>query len=101
MQEMIDTCNDYAKKHNLTFSTSTNPNKCKTKCIHILKKDRAIRNLKLGDDDLPWVTSFTHLGSKIEDKLDGMRKDIREKRARFIQKKKLDLPRIQLCTPKH
>jgi len=31
------------------------------------------------------VTSFTHLGCKIENKLDGMTKDIREKRARFIQ----------------
>ena len=41
---------------------------------------------KIGDDELPWVTSFTHLGCKIENKLDGMKKDIKEKRARFIQK---------------
>ena len=31
------------------------------------------------------MNSFTHLGCKIENKLDGMTKDIREKRARFIQ----------------
>ena len=83
---MINTCNDYAKKHNLTFSTNKNLAKCKTKCVKILRKERPVRNLKLGDDELPWVKTFTHLGCKIEDKLDGMKKDIREKRARFIQK---------------
>ena len=32
------------------------------------------------------VKSIRHLGNKIENKLDGMRQDMREKRARFIQK---------------
>ena len=82
---MINTCNDYAKKHNLGFSTNTNLTKCKTKCLHILKKERPVRNLTLGNNKLPWVTSFTHLGCKIENKLDGMKKNMREKRARFIQ----------------
>ena len=32
------------------------------------------------------VKSIRHLGNNIENKLDGMRQDMREKRARFIQK---------------
>ena len=30
LQEMLDTCEEYANEHNLTFSTNDNPNKSKT-----------------------------------------------------------------------
>ena len=32
-----------AKEHNLTFSTNNNANKCKTKCMAFLKKERNFR----------------------------------------------------------
>ena len=86
LQEMINTCDEYAKEHNLTFSTNENIAKCKTKCMAFLNNDRNLRNLKLGGHDLPWVPSVKHLGCKIENTLDGMKQDIREKRAQFIQR---------------
>ena len=42
LQTMIQTCESYAKEHNLVFST----HKCKTKCLTSLKKDRELRNLR-------------------------------------------------------
>ena len=37
-------------------------------------------------NSLPWVKSTCHLGNKIEDKTDGTRQDMREKRSQFTQK---------------
>ena len=36
LQEMIDTCSEYAAKHNLPFSTNKDPKKSKTKCMEFL-----------------------------------------------------------------
>ena len=33
LQNMINTCSQFASKHNLTFSTDEDPKKNKTKCI--------------------------------------------------------------------
>ena len=74
------------KEHNLSFSTSENINKCKTKCMAFTKKERGLRSMMLCGNSLPWVKSTRHLGIKIEDKIDGTRQDMREKRAQFIQK---------------
>ena len=82
LQRMINICELYANDHNLTFSTNENVNKCKTKCMAFLKKGRNLRNLTLDGHCLPMVKSIRHLGNK----LDGIRQDMREKRARFIQK---------------
>ena len=38
LQEMIKTCEEFAKSHNLRFSTDPNPQKCKTKTLAFLKK---------------------------------------------------------------
>ena len=83
---MIKTCEQYAKEHNLTFSTSKNISKSKTKCMAFVTTERYLRPLVLCGHELPWVNSLRHLGNKIENKLDGMRHDMREKRAQFIQK---------------
>ena len=40
LQEMLKTCEDYAKEHNLVFSTDPSPIKSKTKCIAYLKTER-------------------------------------------------------------
>ena len=86
LQEMINTCDEYAKEHNLTLSTNENVNKSKMKCMAFLKKKRSLNNLKLHGHNLPWVSYVKHLGCKIENTLDGMKQDLREKRAQFIQR---------------
>ena len=39
LQNMINSCNKYAKSHNLTFSTHENPVKSKTKCIAFCNRE--------------------------------------------------------------
>ena len=85
LQDMIQTCERYAKEHNLVFSTHTNPTKCKTKCMASLKKDRELRKLCLGGMELPWVKTSKHLGCTIEQNLK-MKKDLMEKRAIYISR---------------
>ena len=43
LQEMLNTCADYAFEHNLTFSKNDNPKKSKTKCTAFLHKKRTKR----------------------------------------------------------
>ena len=40
LQEMLNTCEEFAQEHNLKFSTDPDPKKCKTKCLSFLKKDQ-------------------------------------------------------------
>ena len=86
LQEMLQTCEIYAKEHNLQFSTNVNPVKSKTKCLAFLQKPRILNKMKLNGDVLPWVETGLHLGNNVEDKINGMAKDIRVKRANYIQK---------------
>ena len=86
LQDMINTCTKYAKVHNLTFSVHPNPSKCKTKCLASLKKERKLRKLYLNEKELPWVPSSKHLGCTIEENIHGMKKDLMEKRAIYINK---------------
>ena len=51
-----------------------------------LTRKRYLRPMVLCEHNLPWVNSIRHLGNKIENKLDGMKQDMKEKKARFIQK---------------
>ena len=37
---MIDTCVQYGNEHGLKFSTDEDPQKCKTKCMAFLTKER-------------------------------------------------------------
>ena len=83
---MLRTCEEYAKEHNLVFSTDPSPIKSKTKCIAYLKTERYLRKLQLCGNDLPWVDSCKHLGNKFENKMDGMKQDLLEKRARYISR---------------
>ena len=53
LQEMLDTCEEYANEHNLTFSTNDNPNKSKTKCMAFLKKKKTLTNMTLCGKKLP------------------------------------------------
>ena len=83
---MMKTFQEYAKTHNLKFSTHVEPAKSKTKCLAFLKHDRPLKKILLDGNELPWWDSGKHVGNNIENAIDGLQKDIRIKRARFIQK---------------
>ena len=84
LQEMLKICESYASSHDLKFSTDPDPRKCKTKCLAFLKKRRDLPSLKLCGNNLPWVSNGKHLGNNIEDKIDGMKCDMKVKRANYI-----------------
>ena len=86
LQEMLKTCEDFAEEHGLRFSTDPNPTKCKTKCIPYLIEERILRPMKLCKNNLPWVKAGKHLGAHIDNKSDGMKKDMKVKRAMYIDK---------------
>ena len=86
LQSMLSVCEEYARVHNLKFSTDKNPAKCKTKCLKFLKNERFVKPLDLCGNPLPWVDGAKHLGSFIENKIDGLKKDIRMKRAEYINR---------------
>ena len=85
LQEMLSICENYALSHNLRFSTDINPSKCKTKCLAFLKKDRPLQEVRLCGNTLPWVKKGKHLGNLVENKINGMKLDIKAKRAGFIE----------------
>ena len=58
LQCMLRVCEEYAKEHNLTFSTNINVNKSKTKCMAFTKCDRALPSMSLYGNNLPWVKSI-------------------------------------------
>ena len=86
LQEMLTICEEYAEIHNLKFSTDANPLKCKTKCIAFLGRDRPLKQVVLCGNHLPWVNNGKHLGNTIENNINGMKMDIKQKRAKFIAK---------------
>ena len=86
-QRMLATCEQFAATNNIRFSTDANPDKSKSKAIHVtglrgggLQKPAP---LMLCGRALPWVARAEHLGHALSE--DGtMRRDAREKRAQFI-----------------
>ena len=85
LQNMVDTCQEYANAWNLQFSTDNVPKKSKTKCMAFLAKPRAFIPIKLNGKDLPWVDRALHLGNTFENQINGMQADILIKRAISIQ----------------
>ena len=87
MAQMLDKCENFAAKNNLTFSTDPDPSKSKTKCMYICGKQKQPvypAPLQLYGVDLPWVQHATHLGHELHQ--DGtMELDTKMKRAGFIE----------------
>ena len=101
LQKMLNVCERYAKYHNLKFSTDTNPEKSKTKCVGFLLKERDLPSLKLCGNDLPWVKKGKHLGVKIENTLGKiLSQDIVEKRAQYIQRNNELLQEFSYACPR-
>ena len=96
---MLHICEQYAADHDLKFSTDPNPSKCKTKCIGFLKKKRELPPLKLCGNDLPWVTSGKHLGINLNNQLNGLKYDMKMKRAQYITKNNDICQEFAFCHP--
>ena len=63
LQVMLTICENYAKAHNLTFSTDPDPKKSKSKCIffHGANQPKPSRVILCGSP-LEWVPQADHLG---------------------------------------
>ena len=88
MQLMLITCERFAEKNNLQFSTDPDPAKSKSKCILVTGLRKKLEKpvpLVLNGKDLPWVASATHLGHEFHES-GTMDHDTRVKRAEFISK---------------
>ena len=88
MQVMLNTCEAFAIRNNLQFSTDPNPVKSKSKCIFMIGKRKNLPKpvpLVLSGKELPWVASATHLGHEFHE-TGSMEHDTSVKRAEFIRK---------------
>ena len=86
LQDMINTCEEFAMSHNLRFSTDPDPQKCKTKTLAFLKRPRILPNMNLCGNPLPWTNKFKHLGITVDDKVDGGSMDMNVKNAQYVGK---------------
>ena len=88
MQQMLQVCDDYAVKYNISFSTDPNPSKSKSKCIFMVGNKKNMLKpapLLLAGRELPWVHTATHLGHELHES-GNMEHDAKIKRAEFIDK---------------
>ena len=83
---MVNTCEEFATRSNLKFSTHHVLMQCKTKCMAFTKKKTLLKDIILNGKVLTWVTCAKHLGCKITDNTNGLSKDIMEKRAQYINR---------------
>ena len=85
LQAMINLCQGFADHHNLQFSTHSNPQKSKTKCLHFSKQNLELANIRLNGNPLPWVDSAVHVGNILE-RNNSFTKDFSMRRGNFIGK---------------
>ena len=86
LQDMLKVIEDFCIPHNLKFSTDSDPNKCKTKCIAFLQRQRHLPDVFLCGDRLPWVDNGVHLGNHFSNTNDRIKDDVVTKRGSYIQK---------------
>ena len=86
LQDSLKTCEEFAKSHNLRFSTDPEPSKCKTKCMAFLRKPRDLPPMILCGNPLPRVNSLKHLGTRVTNKIDGCQQDLKQKTAAYIDR---------------
>ena len=70
MQMILNTCESFALRNNLQFSTDPNPAKSKSKCIFMIGEQINLSipvPLMLGGRELPWVSTAVHLGHKLHE----------------------------------
>ena len=88
LQEMLDVAQKYTTEHKISFSTHPTPSKSKTKGIIFSEKPLKYTPtpVLMCGNSLPWVENAKYLGNKISSFLDGHQKDIKEKRAKYIER---------------
>ena len=88
LQEMVDICDKYARRHKIQFSTNPDKKKSKTKGIIFSKKALSFEPapIFLCGLPLPWVKESKYLGNVLEDIPNGYQQDVRVKRAQFIER---------------
>ena len=87
LQSMMSICENYAKRHNLVFSTDPNPDKIKTKCLlfRLNNKEESPVKVILNNQPLPWVEHAAHLGHEFH--TSGLQElDCNMRRAAYIGK---------------
>ena len=99
LQDMLRTCEEYATKHNLKFSTDPDPVKCKTKLMAFLKSPRELPGLVLCGVELPWVDRIKHLGNCITNSMEGNQYDMKVKSARYVDKCNSLSQEFHFCYP--
>ena len=77
LQEMMKTFEEYAKSHNLKFSTNVDPVKSKTKCLAFLKHERPLKKIMLDGNELPWWDNGKHVGNNIEQEQDSSKRIVK------------------------
>ena len=85
-QHMLNTCQNFAARNNIRFSTDKNPKKSKSRALYVTGH-KGLNDLPvplmLCDKELPWVEKCEHLGNTL-DVTGSMEQDCRNKRAEFI-----------------
>ena len=85
---MLVVCQNYAREHNLVFSTDPLPSKSKTKCMYFCGRNGQVNYpapVYLEGEPLPWVEHAEHLGHTLHQSVT-MDKDCIRARAKFIDK---------------
>ena len=88
LQDMISIAETYADLHNIKFSTNPNPNKSKTKGIIFRNSNKNVEPEKivLSGNSLPWIEGAKYLGNYVTNQINGLQKDIMQKRSKYIEK---------------
>ena len=88
LQDMLTIAENYAKDHNISYSTNINPIKSKTKGIVFTNSQNKPDPVKvcLNGNPLPWIDSAKYLGNKITSSINGLHEDILIKRVKFIER---------------
>ena len=88
LQEMLDIAEKYVRDHSISFSTNPEPSKSKTKGMIFSKKPLKYspEPLLLNGNPLPWVEKAMYLGNQVTTVMDGLCKDTKVKRARYIER---------------
>ena len=98
---MVSICEDFASEKKLKFSTNSDLNKSKTKCIIFSRVKHYRQNvapIMLNDNPLPWVDKVLHLGNTL-DYLNDMKMDCVIKRGKFIGKTNSLLQELNCASP--
>ena len=84
---MLDIASEYARSHDITFSTNEIIAKSKTKAMVFSneKKKGIPANLMLNGKPLPWVNVYKYLGTMVTNELEMLEYDIGVKRAKYVE----------------